>query len=65
MTIIAWLLEFVVCWLVCILVVTHIDPLVTRFSAWIDLKILKKDAPGILAVTTVENRVDDDPIRRR
>jgi hypothetical protein len=64
MTIIIWLLEFVVCWIICVLVVTNIDPLVTRFSAWIDLKILKKDAPGTLAVTTVEASLEEERIRR-
>ncbi len=65
MTIIVWLLEFVLCWIVCVLVVTNIDPIVTRFSAWIDREILKRDVPGTLAATIVENRVDDERILRR
>jgi hypothetical protein len=65
MSVVVWLLEFVVCWIVCILVVTNIDPLVDRFSLWFDSKVLKRDAPGVLAVTTVETRIDDKPSRRR
>lgn len=64
MTIIIWLLEFLLCWVICALVVTNLDPLVTRVSAWIDLKILKRDSPANLAATTVESRVDDDRILR-
>ena len=64
MSVIVWLLEFAICWLFCVLVITRLDPLVTRFSAWIDSRLLKRDLTGTLAVSPVESRVEDSRIHR-
>jgi hypothetical protein len=64
MDVIVWLLEFIACWLVCVLVITKVDPLVTRFSAWIDISLLKRDPTVGLVVSPVENRVEDPQARR-
>lgn len=65
MNIVVWLLEFAVCWLICVLVVTNMEPHVTRFSEWIDSRLLKRNAPRTLAVRPIESRVDEDQIRRK
>jgi hypothetical protein len=64
MDVIVWLLEFIACWLVCLLVITKVDPLVTRFAAWIDVNLLKKAPTTSLVVSPVESRVDDPRTRR-
>jgi hypothetical protein len=64
MTVIVWLLEFAICWLICVLVITRVDPLVTKVSSWIDSRLLKRVTTGTLLVKPVENRIDEARPRR-